>query len=88
MHRTWALRVEGDETIPLIVSGDAPVPAEIDAVINVLEGRYQDKTVIPGSTAQVVRADPGYGALHAVTVEAIPANYGRISWDGSVLTVS
>ena len=87
MHRTWALRVEGDETIPMVVSGDAPVPAEIDAVINVV-GTWQDKTVTPGATAQTVRADSGYNALGSVTVEAIPSNYGRISWDGSVLTVS
>ena len=88
MDRTWALRVEGDETIPMVVSGNAPVPAEIDAVINVIEGKYQDKRVTPAETEQVVRADPGYGALGTVTVEAIPPNWGRISWDGSVLTVS
>ena len=88
MDRVWGLRAEGDETIPLAVSGDTRLAAELDAAINVIEGRYQDKTVTPSETAQVVRADPGYGALSRVTVEAIPSNYGKITWDGSVLTVS
>lgn len=88
MRRTWALRVEGDETIPLIVPDDPPVPAQIDAIINVVEGRHQDKTVTPAEVPQTVRADPGYDSLGSVTVEAIPSNWGRISWDGTVLTVS
>ena len=74
--------------IPLQIEGDTQIPAAVDGVINVIEGRYQDKTVTPGSTAQTVRADPGHNALRSVTVEAIPSNYGKITWDGSVLTVS
>ena len=74
--------------IPLQIEGDTQIPAAVDGVINVIEGRYQDKTVIPGSTAQTVRADQGHNALRSVTVEAIPSNDGKITWDGSVLTVS
>ena len=47
----------------------------------------QDKTVTPSETAQTVSADSGYGGLGTVTVEAIPSNYGRISWNGTSLLV-
>ena len=82
------LQIEGDTQLPAAIEGDSQIVAEIDAAINIVEGRYQDKTVTPAAEAQVVRADPGYGALSAVTVDAIPSNWGRITWDGSVLTVS
>lgn len=74
--------------IPLRIEGDIRLAAEIDAAVNIIEGRYQDKTVVPSDEVQAVQADHGYGALGTVTVEAIPSNWGRISWDGSVLTVS
>ena len=48
----------------------------------------QSKTVTPTTARQVVAADSGYDALSSVTIEPIPSNYGLITWDGSVLTVS
>lgn len=48
----------------------------------------QDKTVTPADNSFEVRADDGYTALGVVTVNAIPSNYGKITWNGSVLTVS
>lgn len=50
--------------------------------------RLQDKAVTPDRTAQTVVCDPGYNGLGAVTVGAIPSNYGLITWNGSTLTVS
>ena len=48
----------------------------------------QDKTVTPQDDAFTVEADDGYTALGIVTVNAIPSNYGKITWNGSFLTVS
>ena len=48
----------------------------------------QDKTVTPSSNVQIVNPDAGYTGLSTVTVNPIPSNYGLITWNGSVLTVS
>jgi len=48
----------------------------------------QSKSVTPTESQQVVEPDSGYDGLSSVTVGMIPSNYGRITWDGSVLTVS
>lgn len=50
--------------------------------------KVQTKTVEPADTEQVIVADAGFVALSKVTVGAIPSNYGKISWNGAVLTVS
>lgn len=44
-------------------------------------------SVTPTQAAQVL-ATAGTALTQDVTVEAIPSNYGLVSWDGSVLTVS
>lgn len=47
----------------------------------------QEKTAMPADLRQTVFPDPGC-ALSAVTVEPIPSNYGKITWNGVTLTVS
>ena len=44
-------------------------------------------TVTPGAEAQVL-STRNTVLLSDITVEAIPSNYGLITWNGSVLTVS
>lgn len=63
---------------------------QMDAAVRSISGGgvTQAKTVTPTTARQVVVADSGYDALSSVTVEPIPSNYGLITWDGSVLTVS
>ena len=51
-------------------------------------GSLQDKTVTPSQATQTIVADEGYDGLGTVTVNAIPSNFGLISFNGSVLTVS
>lgn len=49
---------------------------------------YQQKAVTPTRQTQIVEPDEGYDALDQVTVNPIPSNYGLITWDGSVMTIS
>ena len=48
----------------------------------------QNKTVTPSEIVQIIAADLGYNGLHNVIVEAIPTNYGRITYHGNIITVS
>lgn len=48
----------------------------------------QDKTVTPTQSEQTIRADAGYNGLSSVKVNPIPSNYGLVTWNGSVLTIS
>lgn len=47
----------------------------------------QTKSVTPSDEVQTVEPDEGY-TLSAVTVQRIPSNYGKITYNGFELTVS
>ena len=55
-----------------------------NAKIPAYEGSY---TVIPGTVAQVLQT-AGKSMAENVTVGPIPQNYGLITWNGSIITVS
>ena len=83
------------QTIPMTVSeSGGAIPIGIGTAVTPIAGRVQPKTVefTPTATEQTetVTPDVGYDALTQVTVVvgAIPNNYGRITWNGSILTVS
>ena len=46
-----------------------------------------DYTITPGDEVQIL-ATNNLRMTGNITVEAIPSNYGKIGWNGSVLTVS
>lgn len=46
----------------------------------------QTKTATPSDDMQVITADEGF-YLSSVTIEAIPSSYGRIGYNGGVLSV-
>ena len=49
----------------------------------------QEKTATPSDETQVITYDVGeYQGLSKVTIDPIPSNYGKITWDGAILTVS
>lgn len=48
----------------------------------------QEKTATPSDETQVVTFDLEYQGLSKVTIDPIPSNYGKIGWNGSVLTVT
>ena len=49
--------------------------------------RLQQKIVTPDAETQTVTADDSYAGLSAVTVEAIPSDYGHIVFNGSFILV-
>lgn len=53
-------------------------------VADYYEGEY---TVTPTAEQQIIPVI-GKTMRQNLTVEPIPSNYGRIAWDGSVMTVS
>ena len=85
------LRIDpGSVAIPLRVGGTGEaVRAEVSPPFMPVyptpyEGEY---TVTPSRQAQVLPT-AGRSLSQDVTVEPIPPNYGLVTWDGAVLTVS
>lgn len=71
------LTVAEDADAALTIGGTAYMPTQY-------RGEYH---VTPSGSAQVL-ATAGKVLAEDVTVDPIPSNYGLVTWDGSVLTVS
>lgn len=69
---------------PSRVSGDARRATKEYITIPEYSGAY---TVTPTQQTQTL-ATKNKKMIHNIVVEPIPQNYGLISWNGSVLTVS
>lgn len=71
------------------VSGSTIRPASIQ-IANVefpeepYEGEY---TFTPTAEAQTIAIN-GKVALHNITIQPIPSNYGLVAWNGSTLTIT
>lgn len=50
--------------------------------------KIQSKFVTATDEPQVIQPDDGFVALSQVVVDAIPSNYGKITWNGGYLIVS
>ncbi len=72
------------------VTGGRSVRAGMDAPIVVREitDPYEGPTTVTPSGETQTLATTGKTMLGDVTVNPIPSNYGLITWNGSVLTVS
>ena len=65
------------------------IPIGVAASYQMIEGEYYDGPYVftPGATMQTVpTADKVL--LEDITINPIPNNYGLITWNGSVITVS
>ena len=67
-----------DLIIPVDLGQTIPAP------VTYYDGEY---TVTPGSETITLRTKEKYLAQN-ITVNPVPSNYGLITWDGSILTVS
>lgn len=76
--------------IPIKVDLKVELAEQIDIEVkDVIQAspKTQSKTVVPSPAMQTVFPDTGY-LLDSVIVEPIPKNYGLITYNGAVLTVS
>lgn len=64
-------------------SGDEYIPYRVTELPD-WEGPYE---VTPSDSEQVLEVD-GHAMRGNLVIQPIPSNWGRITWDGSVLTVS
>lgn len=85
-----ALKASGGGLIPLRVAGGGSVSMGIEQLrVEIIDrqpytGAYE---VTPGSRA-VVLPTSGLRMTGDIVIESVPSQYGLVSWDGSVLTVS
>jgi len=83
------LTVTGGESVPLAV--DAPRRVPLEAGVPYIGGmlpEYTGPTTVTPSGSEQTLATAGRSMGRDIVVGPIPSNYGLVSWDGSVLTVS
>ena len=89
------LVLDGELSLQLNVDGEANLQLEDDAEVGIYmrvadydNPPYTGPTQITPSTTAQVLATKGTNVLSNITINPIPNNYGLITWNGSVLTVS
>ena len=69
--------------------GAASAAQSVGIVTGILEGEaYAGPYEVTPGAQPVTLTTAGLTMAQNVTVGAIPSNYGRITWDGSIITVS
>lgn len=83
------LTVAGDTNIPVTVSENQSIPLGVNTEIHEsqLESYAGPYVATPSASTQTF---PMYGkiATDDFVVDPIPSNYGLITWNGTVITVS
>lgn len=70
------------------LSGESALSGEVSRPTVISPGAYDGPyEFIPGDTARTVEIK-GLMAKQDIIIDPIPNNYGRITWNGSVITVS
>lgn len=73
---------EREDRLSLFVNNDTRATLEVNGIANLTE----TITVTPGDEEQDILPRPGY-LISEVIVERIPSYYGRIAFNGGVLSV-
>ena len=85
------LRVEGNDAIALRTTEPAQATFRVSEHLHVVVTDYPDYAgayeVTPSAQEQVL-ATAETILYHDVVVAPIPSNYGLITWNGSIITVS
>jgi hypothetical protein len=81
------IETEKDAEIELSTRRKGQIPLEVSGGISAGDEYYGPYTVTPTEDEQVLNTAQKV-ASRDIVIEKIPYYYGRITWDGSVLTVS
>lgn len=89
---TTKLLIDGDCRLSDAVDGESSLTTVADGEVGVFMGLIPDPytgeyVFTPTEETQIVPT-VGLTMIDNITVNPIPSNYGRITWDGSVITVS
>lgn len=78
-----------DQQIPLEVGTSQDISLGMDTAVTAsINERYEGPyTATPSASAQVL-ATAGKLMTEDITIERIPSQYGLVTWDGAVITVS
>lgn len=86
--------IEGEVNLSSSIDGEVALTSVIDGeidkafLVDAAHPHYMDVTeVTPSNLAQVLLTS-GMVLDSDITINPIPSNYGLITWNGSVLTVS
>ena len=82
MSNKLTATLSAQATLTASLSAQSSLTAALSSDIYI---KTQAKTVTPTAEAQEITADDGYAGLSKVTVEAIPQNYGLITYNGYIL---
>ena len=53
-----------------------------------ISGKMQRKEIVPTEETQTIHADSGFTGLSEVVIAPIPQNYGKITYDGGIITIN
>lgn len=78
-----------DEHITVETTAGASVDVSIGSAVQIIQGDPYtgEYTVTPSAQTQVLET-AGLVAQQNITIEPIPSDWGHITWNGSVLTIS
>lgn len=82
-----ALHVGAVDNVSLEVGGVDVQALKVGAAVIDTPPYTGEYSVTPTSTAQTL-STAGYALRGNITIEAIPSNYGLITYNGSIITVS
>lgn len=84
----------------VVLSGETELIQKIDGTVNLSAtidgqtlqylggGALAEMEVTPTAEDQRILPEEGYIGIKAITVKAIPNNYGLVTWTGAVLTIT
>ena len=92
IYRTVTIKAKITDSVVAVtpsLSGNISVNAEMATLIRTTNyEEYSGATVVtPSSEAQVLQTESKV-VLENIVINPIPSNYGLITWNGAVLTVS
>lgn len=77
-----------DVTFNVSARGRQNIRLEVEGMYKYATSNLTEGSATPTQSTQVINPPTGYNGFSKFTVNPIPSNYGLITYNGSVLTVS